>query len=541
MSSRRDFLQAFLGAPLALGACARGSKSRPVHGELVDSLESRGHGLRDEAVLPMPESEGDLLDVVVVGGGVAGLSARARLSKAGLRVALVEADGVLGGTAKCGENQGGMHPWGAHYVTAPLAESTAMVRLLEEVGVVVGRTPSGDVALAEECVVRAPEERLFHLGHWEEGLYPRAGASADDLAELERFRSHVRELAARRDGSGRRPFIAPLGLASSDADVLALDGITMDTWLAREGYRSARLRWLVDYACRDDFGLRVEATSAWAALFYFAARSGPGGEPRAVIPWPEGNGRLVAHLAQKGAGELWLRSFVRRIAFAEDGSETRVLVADGAGDRHVLRARRVVLAVPRFIGQRIVDGLAGQGSLVEAPSYGSWVVANLTLSNTFLKDEPPIAWDNVIHASPSLGYVSARHQLDVRSPHVSLTHYYALCDADPKAVREKLLAIDHAGWCDVVLRDLECAHPRIRDHVERIDVLRWGHAMVRPIPGVRTAAARGDGQRPFRSVHFAHTELSAVALFEEAFWHGTRAAEEVIEALGRPLVSELGR
>ena len=112
---------------------------------------------------------------------------------------------------------------------------------------------------------------------------------------------------------------------------------------------------------------------------------------------------------------------------------------------------------------------------------------------------------------------------------------------DMKAVREKLLAIDHAGWCDVVLRDLEGAHPRIRDHVERIDVLRWGHAMVRPIPGVRTAAARGDGQRPFRSVHFAHTELSAVALFEEAFWHGTRAAEEVIEALGRPLVSELGR
>ena len=33
-------------------------------------------------------------------------------------------------------------------------------------------------------------------------------------------------------------------------------------WLEREGFSSARLRWLVDYACRDDYGSTIEHTSA---------------------------------------------------------------------------------------------------------------------------------------------------------------------------------------------------------------------------------------------------------------------------------------
>ena len=42
--------------------------------------------------------------------------------------------------------------------------------------------------------------------------------------------------------------------------------------------------------------------------------------------------------------------------------------------------------------------------------------------------------------------------------------------------------------------------------------------------------ARLKAQKPFGPVHFAHTDLSGVALFEEAFDHGLRAAEEVLAA-----------
>ena len=540
MTSRRDLLQLFLGAPLALAACRRTRTPAPVAGSLVDEALLRGHRIRDDGRVPWAELKDDepLYDAIVVGGGVSGLAARARMTREGLRVLLVEADAVVGGTAKSGENAGGIHPWGAHYVTAPLVEAKPIVRLLEELGVVTGRTQAGDdVVLAEEAIVRAPEERLFHLGRWEEGLYPRAGASADDLAELERFRAQVRMLASRRDGAGRRAFIAPLCLASCDTEVLELDRLTMGAWLDREGYRSSRLRWLVDYACRDDFGLRVDDTSAWAALFYFAARSGPDGEPRQVIPWPEGNGRLVSHLERKGAGPVECGSFCRRVG--EVGGECRVVVEDGRGVRRTRRARRVVVALPSFVARRIVEGLADRDAGYEAPSYGSWVVANLVVDPEFAHGEAPLAWDNVLHRSPSLGYVNARHQLDERSPLLALTHYYAVCDTDPRGVREKLLAVDHASWCEVVLSDLEAAHPRIRDHVRRIDVLRWGHAMVRPVPGLRTRCAAGVGSRSLGLVHFAHSELSGVALFEEAYAQGIGAGEAVLAALGRTFESDL--
>jgi hypothetical protein len=41
-------------------------------------------------------------------------------------------------------------------------------------------------------------------------------------------------------------------------------------------------------------------------------------------------------------------------------------------------------------------------------------------------------------------------------------------------------------------------------------------------------SARREAAKPFRSIHFAHSELSGVALFEEAFDNGLRAANEIL-------------
>ena len=37
--------------------------------------------------------------------------------------------------------------------------------------------------------------------------------------------------------------------------------------------------------------------------------------------------------------------------------------------------------------------------------------------------------------------------------------------------------------------------------------------------------------KPHRGIHFANTDLSGVALFEEAFHHGIRAADEALAAI----------
>jgi hypothetical protein len=152
-----------------------------------------------------------------------------------------------------------------------------------------------------------------------------------------------------------------------------------------------------------------------------------------------------------------------------------------------------------------------------------------------LKDRPklsahdfPLAWDNVLYESPSLGYVVATHQRGLDRGPTVLTYYYPLVDENAPAARARLLETDWRGWAEVTLSDLSRAHPDIRNLVERLDVMRWGHAMIRPRTGFMWGQARRDAAKPFRSIHFAHSELSGVALFEEAFDVGLRVANEVL-------------
>jgi hypothetical protein len=129
--------------------------------------------------------------------------------------------------------------------------------------------------------------------------------------------------------------------------------------------------------------------------------------------------------------------------------------------------------------------------------------------------------------------------LSDRGPTI-FTYYLPLIDADPRAAREKLAATDHAGFCDAILGDLERAHHDLPDTIERIDVWRWGHAMVRPTPGLMFGGARRRAAEPLGRVHFAHCDLSGLALLEEALDQGVRAAEEVLRARGRDFSSLRG-
>jgi hypothetical protein len=166
--------------------------------------------------------------------------------------------------------------------------------------------------------------------------------------------------------------------------------------------------------------------------------------------------------------------------------------------------------------------------------YGAWMVANLHLEGRLAEPEGgfPLAWDNVIHASPALGYVVATHQSGRDHGDTVLTYYHPLADQAPAAARRQLAGADRDDWAEVALTDLGRAHPDLRRRVRRLDVMRWGHAMVRPRPGFVWSGARQSAARPRDGIHFAHSDLSGVALFEEALDQGVRAAEEVLAARG---------
>ncbi|XXF79265.1 FAD-dependent oxidoreductase [Myxococcaceae bacterium GXIMD 01537] len=541
--TRRELIAAFLGSAVAASACKRAGPREPVPGAIVDRAFEVGHKLRGG---PLPRAEvAESVDVLVVGAGVAGLSAAWRLAGAGLGdYRVVELEAEAGGTSRSGHNSVSSYPWGAHYLPSPLTDAGPVPRLLREMGGITGVDAEGRPSFAEEMLIREPDERHFYQGAWFEGLYLRAGASDEDLAELARFEARMNAFAAARDGKGRKAFAVPTALSSDDAEWTRLDALTMAQWMEAEGFRSPRLKWFVDYACRDDYGATAEGVSAWAGIWYFAARQdGQGERHDGFLSWPEGNGRLVKQLL----GALDPRRVERGVLAhtVTPGPEgCRVDALDAATGRpRAFQARQVVLACPRFVAAHVVaPWRERRPEWLGAFEYGPWVVANVTLSAPPRSNGFPLAWDNVFYESRSLGYVVATHQamkLDEGGPTV-LTWYLPLAGRDVKAEREKVLAAGYPEWESLVMADLLPAHPGIGPQVTRIEVNRWGHAMVRPTPGFMWGPARFAAQQSLGpSLHFAHTDLGGMALFEEANWFGVKAAERALAGLSRPSASWL--
>ncbi len=541
--TRRELVAAFLGSAVAASACRRERPREPVPGAIVDRAVDVGHKLRGG---PLPRAaEAQPVDVLVVGAGVAGLSAAWRLAAAGVKdVRVVELESEPGGTSRSGRNEVSAYPWGAHYLPAPLVDAGPVMRLLRELDAVTGVDAEGYPTFAEELLIHEPEERVFYKGDWYEGLYLRAGASAEDLAELARFEARMNAFGAARDAKGRKAFAVPSALSSDDAEWTALDKVSMARWLEAEGFRSPRLRWLVDYACRDDYGTTAEGVSAWAGIWYFAARQdGKGERSEGFLSWPEGNGRLVKQLlASLPAGQVERDVLVHSVEPGEGGCRVDAVEA-GTGKPRAFRARQVVLACPRFVAAHVVAPWRRQRpEWLGAFQYGPWVVANLTLSDMPRSRGFPLAWDNVFYESRSLGYVVATHQsprMDERGPTV-LTWYLPLAGLDTKAERQKVLSAGYADWEGLVMADMRAAHPGITEQARRLEVMRWGHAMVRPVPGFMWGPARFAAQESLGDVlHFAHSDLGGMALFEEANWFGVRAAEKVLKGLGRAAPSWL--
>lgn len=372
-------------------------------------------------------------------------------------------------------------------------------------------------------------------GYWQQGLLPRPGATAEDLRQIQAFHQRVGAMAAIRDGKGRRAFTLPLRMGSDDAELTALDKITFKDWLTREGFTSKRVLWMADYACRDDHGALAEHTSAWVGLFYFCSRWRAGGDESApFLTWPEGNGKLVQHLMKPVADRVRLNTVVVDVNPTEAGVE--VLAMDDQGPRKIL-ADHVVLATPKPLTARMVRPWREHPpEHLAAFRFGSWLVANLHLSSRPRNRGFEVAWDNVIYGSPSLGYVVATHQRGPDAGPTVWTWYLPITDPDVKVARQRLLAMTAQEAAEVVLEDLGRAHADLRQRVDHIDIIKHGHAMVRPEPGFMWGPHRRKAAEPLGAIHFAHCDLSGLPLFEEAFDQGLRAAREVLTVLQIPPV-----
>jgi NAD(P)-binding Rossmann-like domain len=529
---RREFL-ALGGAGLVAAAC--GGKPAPLPpGTLSGTGAALGHRLRDGWRAQPTEIR--KRPVVIVGAGVSGLSAAWRLRRAGFDdFELVELEAQAGGNARWGENEVSRYPLGAHYLPLPTPESRAVRLLLAELGVLEGNPDAVAPRYDERALAFAPQERLFRDGVWREGLEPLAGTSEAVRGEWRRFHAQMEALKHARGSDGRRAFAIPMALSSRDPRWLAFDRTSMRDWLSSEGYTSEAVHWLVNYACRDDFGSDYRDVSAWAGVHYFASRNARARDTDAdtVLTWPEGNGWLVRRLLELASPPLVANALVYRVAEGPDRVTLQVYRSD-AGRAVEIQAEHVIWSAQLRFASRALEG--GDAALVAALrefDYAPWLVANLTLdAEPIDRYAAPLAWDNVLYDSPGLGYVVATHQsLASRRGPTVITYYEALHGEAPAMGRERLLHTTREQWAERIFADLGRPHPELRRSTRRIDVFANGHAMVRPRPGLIWGSARERVLRHTGRVHFAHSDLSGFSLFEEAQYRGVFAAERVLAAL----------
>ena len=534
--NRRSFLMSSAGALSALalslipGSNRKGKAGMPFCGSIVGPSFALGHQLL-KGEFPKPGQERKVA-VVIVGGGISGLSAGWKLSKAGFQdFEILDLEPEVGGVSRSGANSISSYPWGAHYVPLPTVESRAVRELFEDIGVIEGRTGAGQPVYKEKYLCFSPQERLYLHGKWQEGLLPALGATGKDLDQFRKFKEWVLKYKARRGRDGRKAFAIPMELSSRDAELLALDRISMGEFLIQQGLVSNPLHWYVNYACRDDYGCHYSEVSAWAGLHYFCSRDGGGdSDESAVLTWPEGNGWIVKELEAKLKAKVKTHSLVYRLT--DTGKEVRVDVYSPKENTSIrIRARQVICCCPRIFTPYMIEGnIRADSPFLKEFQYSPWMVANLSLSSIPRENSGmPLAWDNVIYDSPSLGYVVATHQsLATHLSKTILTYYHAMVWGPPVQERTRLLGTSWVEWADFILRDLSRPHPEIRELITHLDIFRWGHAMVQPRVGFMWGEARKRAAQPQGNIYFAHSDLSGFSIFEEAQYRGVLAAERIL-------------
>jgi monoamine oxidase len=526
---RRGVLAAGAAAVLTskMSGCSRdGSRTDAIASATwVGASADRGHRLRGErgAALPTPAVQ-RRTDVLLIGAGIAGLAAARALRQGGIEdIALLELEDAPGGNSRGHALAGLRCPLGAHYLPVPTEPAREVAEWLHEIGLLQHR--AGRSVPDERHLCHSLQERLFIDGAWHDGLLPPAERAS---ATQRQYQAFAREVAAAQ----RLGFALPTRRAPWTSGHAALDAQTFSAWLDQRRLSDPKLRWYLDYACRDDYGAGTDTVSAWAGLHYFASRHGfhaPGdetGERDAVFTWPEGNAWLAERLAAPLRGRLHAGRTVLRVREERHGVEV-LAIDEATGRAEGWSARAALLCVPLFIAARVLETpLPALGEALALQRRAPWLVANLHLSEPLLDrgiGAPP-AWDNVAYGGSALGYVDAGHQrLDPRPAPTVITSYRALTPDQ----RGELLSGSAALWARRVVDELLTMHPDLPDKLQQVALMRYGHAMSVPVPGLRASAALAALAAPARPgagrVQFAHADLAGYSVFEEAFTSGDEA------------------
>ena len=286
---------------------------------------------------PIPRTHSTRVDVVVIGAGLAGLTAARELVAAGRSVAVLEArDRVGGRLLNHGLGDGQVTEIGGQFV-GPTQDH--VLALAKEVGVATYEA----AVPGDRVYVRDGRARRF------------AGHTPPDLLALPDMGIALARIALAR--IGRAAAKVPPAAPWRAPNARSLDGMTYETWLHKAQLTGDAID-LVNIFLNSAYGGEARDASALFSPWYVSTfgdelhpgtmergtRTSGGAQDSRFV----GGSQLVAtRLAEELDGRVHLLAPVRRISQDAGG----VTVVSDAGD---WRADRVVVAVPPLLASRIV-------------------------------------------------------------------------------------------------------------------------------------------------------------------------------------------
>jgi hypothetical protein len=538
--NRRSFLlrAGIVTSAILLGGCLKRIKPanksyKNISGAILGPNSKAGHVLRDKIPLPNPTTVREI-KYLIIGSGVSGLSAGRWLKKHGeTDFEILELENHIGGNSHSGKNSISSYPLGAHYITIANNDDQELIDFLVEASVITHFEKELPF-YNEYYLCFDPEERLLINGQWQEGIVPEFGVPSAEKEQIKKFFVLINDLKNRRGKDGKYAFDIPLSKSSKDLLFTQLDQITFQTYLKEKALTSPYLLWYLNYCCKDDYGQKISTVSAWAGLHYFASRRGKAAnaEDNAILTWPDGNGWLMRKLGEALEPHIRRNQLCYQLTFTTDNKLMANVLDSRTNLTSSMIADKIILATPQYVNKKLLSGIERSFINYNKFNYSPWFIANITVSQIPQSKGFGLCWDNVAYNTPSVGYVNAGQQnLNLAENKRVLTYYLPLCDSESRVSRLAAYTRTYEQWLDLVVPELEFMHPGITEYIEHVEGWIWGHGMIAPQVNFIHGNDRFNGLKAIdEKVFFAHTDLSGVSIFEEAFHQGIRAAKEMLSS-----------
>ena len=468
-------------------------------------------------------------DVVVIGGGLAGLTAARMLKKQGVDVLLLEKDADVGGQCRMDRSSAVPAAMASAFTDFPYNDD--LIAFYTDLGVVTAIGDDGYPQVDERFVVKPPYDAHFIRGRWypnpfADGGIARLPFSARIKSDLQAFADDMVTWYDYVGTDGRAAFDFPIDTrTSSDAAVRWLDTLTFAEYVAAKGWHPAVAAFF-EPLIASELGASHDRVSAFAALCNISADISPA-DGEGVISRPGGNAHIAIKLQELIGGKgIINNAFVTRVVNRRGGVDVACLIR---GRPATIHAGAAIFAAPMFMAPHLLpDMTAEKKNAVAHLQYAAYVVANVHVTET----PRELVWISQIHGDGLISDVVLADWAGLADPASAplsrpniLTVYAPL--TGPNA-RQELLEEPLGHYENRILRELEAVVPTVWDTVTQFDLYRWGHPMLVPTSGSIFSERRRAIKRPLGAIFFAGHECEGIPIIDSAIVSGMHAAREVL-------------